>query len=133
MFSPARAWREFPQRYRLEAAKCTECSKILYPPRLVCPECGGREFTSETLPRDGKVVTYTVIRVPPAGFTEQTPLPLALVELDNGVRLMVQIGDVENPESLEIGMRVRLEFRRISSDGEAGVIFYGHKAVAAAV
>jgi len=131
MFSPARAWREFPQRYRLEAATCNECSKVLYPPRLVCPACGGREFTTETLPRDGKVVTYTVIRVPPAGFTEQTPLPIALVELDNGVRLMVQIGDVEDPETVEIGMPVRLEFRRVSWDGEAGVIFYGHKAVRA--
>ena len=43
MFSPARVWREFPQRYRLEAAKCSGCGKILYPPRLVCPACGGRE------------------------------------------------------------------------------------------
>lgn len=132
MFSPARAWREFPQRYRLEAARCTGCGEVLYPPRLVCPQCGGRDFTTEVLPRDGKVVTYTVIRVPPAGFTEQTPLPIALVELANGVRLMVQIADVEDPEGLEIGMPVRLEFRRVSWDGEAGVIFYGHKAVRAA-
>jgi uncharacterized OB-fold protein len=129
MFSPARAWREFPQRYRLEAARCTSCSKILYPPRLVCPSCGGREFSHEVLPRTGKVVTFTIVRVPPAGFTEQTPLPIALVELDNGVRTMVQIGDVEDPGSIEIGMPVRLEFRRVSWDGEAGVIFYGHKAV----
>jgi len=131
MFSPARAWREFPQRYRLEAAKCNGCNVVLYPPRLVCPECGGREFNPEVLPRDGKIVTYTVIRVPPAGFTEQTPLPLALVELENGVRLMVQIGDIEDPESIEMGMPVRLEFRRVSWDGDAGVIFYGHKAVRA--
>ncbi|HSL17228.1 MAG TPA: Zn-ribbon domain-containing OB-fold protein [Methylomirabilota bacterium] len=131
MFSPARVWREFPQRYRLEAAKCDGCGKVLYPPRLVCPGCGGRSFTDEVLPRDGRVVTYTVIRVPPAGFTEQTPLPIALVELDNGVRLMVQIADVEDPETLEIGMPVRLEFRRVAWDGEAGVIFYGHKAVRA--
>jgi uncharacterized OB-fold protein len=131
MFSPARVWREFPQRYRLEAAKCESCGAILYPPRLVCPSCGGRSFTDVVLPRDGKVVTYTVIRVPPAGFTEQTPLPIALVELVNGVRLMVQIADVEDPETLEIGMPVRLEFRRVAWDGEAGVIFYGHKAVRA--
>jgi uncharacterized OB-fold protein len=97
----------------------------------VCPACGGRDFTDVTLPREGKVLTYTVVRVPPAGFTEQTPLPIALVELDNGVRVMVQIGDVEDPDSLEIGMPVRLEFRRVSWDGEAGVIFYGHKAVPA--
>jgi len=131
MFSPARAWREFPQRYRLEAEKCTKCGKIHYPPRLVCSECNAREFVPVVLPREGKVVTYTIVRVPPAGFTEQTPLPIALVELSNGVRLMVQIGDIEDPESVEIGMPVRLEFRRVSWDGEAGVIFYGHKAVKA--
>jgi uncharacterized OB-fold protein len=131
MFSPARAWREFPQRYRLEATTCDDCDTVLYPPRLVCPSCGGRDFTDVTLPRDGTVLTFTVVRVPPAGFTEQTPLPIALVELENGARVMVQIGDVDDPESVEIGMPVRLEFRRISWDGEAGVIFYGHKAVPA--
>ncbi len=129
MTFPARMWREFPQRYRLEAAQCDGCQKVLYPPRTNCPKCGGGQFSMVNLPRNGKIVTYTVVRVPPAGFTEQTPLPIALVELENGVRLMVQIGDVENPDSLEIGQRVRLEFRRVSSDGEAGVILYGHKAV----
>lgn len=129
MFSPAIAWREFPQRYRLEAARCTGCGKVLYPPRVVCPSCRGRSFETVVLPRTGKVVTYTVVRVPPAGFTDQAPLPIALVELANGVRVMVQIADVADPATLEIGMPVRLEFRRVSADGEAGVIFYGHKAV----
>jgi len=129
MISPGRSWREFPQRYRLEAAKCTVCGKVHYPPRAACSQCGARTFETIVLPRDGKVVTFTVVRVPPAGFTEQTPLPIALVELAEGVRVMVQIGDVADPESLEIGMPVRLEFRRISWDGEAGLIFYGHKAV----
>ncbi len=129
MFSPARAWREYPQRYRLEAARCDDCGKVLYPPRVICPECRGRSFTTVVLPRTGKVVTGTVVRVPPAGFAEQSPLPIALVELSNGVRLMVQIGDLADPTELVDGLEVRLEFRRISSDGEAGVIFYGHKAV----
>jgi len=129
MISPARAWREFPQRYRLEAAKCSGCEKVHYPPRVVCSECGATTFEDIVLPRDGKVVTYTIVRVPPAGFTEQTPLPIALVELMEGVRVMVQVGDLADPAELEIGMPVRLEFRRISWDGEAGVIYYGHKAV----
>ena len=131
MISPGRSWREFPQRYRLEAAKCEECEKIHYPPRVVCSKCGGSTFENITLPREGKVVTFTIVRVPPAGFTEQTPLPIAIVEVMDGVRIMVQIGDLEDPSDLEIGMPVRLEFRRISWDGEAGLIFYGHKAVKA--
>ena len=130
MCSPAIATgASIPQRYRFEAARCTGCGKVFFPPRLVCPACRGREFETVTLPREGKVVTFTVVRVPPTGFTEQSPLPIALVELANGVRVMVQIADVADPSTLEIGMPVRLEFRRINSDGEAGVIFYGHKAV----
>jgi len=129
MISPGRSWREFPQRYRLEAAKCETCGKIHYPPRVACSKCGGTTFENITLPREGKVVTFTIVRVPPAGFTEQTPLPIAIVELMDGVRVMVQIGDLADPSELEIGMPVRLEFRRISWDGEAGLIFYGHKAV----
>jgi uncharacterized OB-fold protein len=131
MTFPARVWREFPQRYRLEAAQCTGCSKVLYPPRTICPACDGRSFSKVVLPRKGKVLTFTVVRVPPAGFQEQTPLPIALVELENGIRIMVQVGDVANPADLRIGMPVRLEFRRVNWDGEAGVICYGHKAVPA--
>jgi len=113
MISPGRSWREFPQRYRLEAAKCEACEKIHYPPRIVCSKCGGSTFENITLPREGKVVTFTIVRVPPAGFTEQTPLPIAIVEVMDGVRIMVQIGDLEDPSELEIGMPVRLEFRRV--------------------
>lgn len=131
MTSPARSWREYPQRYRLEAARCTGCGKVLYPPRVICPACRGREFETVTLPREGTLVTYTVIHVPPAGFQGQAPLVLGLVELEGGVRTMVQVADVPDLDALEIGMPVRLEFRRISEDGEAGLIFYGHKAVPA--
>lgn len=131
MISPARSWREFPQRYRLEASKCRSCGKLLFPPRLKCPACSGFDFETIVLPREGRVVTFTVVRVPPAGFTEQTPLPIALVELMDGLRVMVQVGDLADPGELEVGMPVRLEFRRISWDGEAGLIFYGHKAVKA--
>ena len=87
MISPARSWREFPQRYRLEAEKCTECGKVHYPPRVSCSKCGSRTFETIVLPREGKVVTFTVVRVPPAGFTEQTPLPIALVEVMDGERV----------------------------------------------
>ena len=131
MRSPGRSWREHPQRYRLEAAKCAGCGKVLYPPRVVCPECGGREFETVVLPRRGTIVTFTVIDVPPTGFQGQAPLVLALVELENGVRTMVQVADVPDMDRLEVGMPIKLEFRRISEDGEAGLIFYGHKAVPA--
>ena len=44
-------------------------------------------------------------------------------------RFVEQVDEGADPDEIEIGMPVRLEFRRISSDGEAGLLFYGHKAV----
>jgi uncharacterized protein len=128
--NPARNWRETPQRYRLEAAKCKGCGKVHFPPRLVCDSCHGRAFESLRLPDDGTVETWTVIRVAPAGFGDQVPYALGVIKLSNGVRIMAQIVDL-NPDELKIGLPVKLEFRKIQSDGERGIHGYGYKAVPA--
>ncbi|MFO7732749.1 MAG: Zn-ribbon domain-containing OB-fold protein [Candidatus Aminicenantes bacterium] len=128
MQSPARSWREIPQRYRLEAAKCAECGFVCFPPRLVCPECGARGFGPHKLAEAGKVLTYTVIRVAPQPFCDQSPYAVGIAELDDGVRLTAQIVDCD-PAALKVGMRVRIEFRKVSEEGEAGVIYYGYKFV----
>ncbi|MBN2090979.1 Zn-ribbon domain-containing OB-fold protein [candidate division KSB1 bacterium] len=121
-------WRAMPQRYRYEAQKCTKCGKIFFPPRLICSGCKSREFEKINLSREGKIVTFTVIRIAPSKFTDQAPYPVAIVELKEGLRICTQIADCDI-EKIEIGMPVQLEFRRISEEGQAGIINYGYKAV----
>ena len=60
MIGSARYWREIPQRYRYEAARCAECSKLFFPPRTVCSNCRGRRFEKATLPKEGEIETFTV-------------------------------------------------------------------------
>ena len=117
-----------PQRYRFEASKCKKCGKVNFPPRLVCPACHHREFEPTHINDQGKLETYTVIRVAPSGFTDQAPYPVAIVNLGDGVKILCQLADCE-PDEIKIGMPVRLEFRKLTSEGESGVIFYGYKAV----
>jgi scaffold protein (connect acetoacetyl-CoA thiolase and HMG-CoA synthase) len=128
--NPARVAREFPTRYRLEAARCNDCGTVSFPQRLVCPSCGSREFTAFALRPEGKVVTWTVIHVGPSSHKHEVPYVVAVVDLADGVRTTCQVVDVD-PAAVTAGMPVRLEFRRIQEDGEAGVIAYGHKAVPA--
>ncbi len=128
MIGSPRYWREIPQRYRYEAAKCRGCGKVHFPPRVSCSACRGREFSSVTLSRDGQVETFTVIRVAPSGFAQQVPYAVGVVKLDDGVRVTAQIVDCD-PEALAIGQAVRLEFRRINQDGDSGIIAYGYKFV----
>ena len=125
---PARSWRNYPQAYRLEAARCKKCGKAFFPPRLVCNKCASREFEHFNMRRTGKVLTHTIIRTPADEFSGEAPFALGIIQMDDGPRLTTQIVDVPF-DQVKIGLPVKLEFRRISAEGEAGVIHYGHKAV----
>lgn len=130
MIGSARSWREKPQRYRYEAAKCDGCGKIFFPPRLVCDKCRGRNFSTHVLAAEGEVETFTVVHVAPTGFEDEAPYAVGIVKLDDGVRITAQVTDCDF-ESLTIGTRVRREFRKVTEDGASGVIHYGYKFVPA--
>lgn len=123
-----RYWRECPQRYRLEAAKCRKCGKVFFPPRLICSECRSREFELLKLPREGKLLTCTVIRVAPSQFTDQSPYAIGIVELAGGARILSQVTDCDLTR-ISTGMNVRVEFRKIQAEGDAGILCYGYKCV----
>ncbi|RME84731.1 MAG: Zn-ribbon domain-containing OB-fold protein [Planctomycetota bacterium] len=127
---PSRIWREKPRRYRLEAGKCKKCGEIYLPSRLVCRSCQGKDFETISLSWQGKVLTYTIIHTPPSPFVDEAPYCLAIVETPEGARLTCQIVDIDF-EEVKVGMDVDLEFRKIQTDGEKGVLCYGYKAVPA--
>ncbi|NIV03889.1 transcriptional regulator, partial [Candidatus Saccharibacteria bacterium] len=68
----------------------------------MCPACQSRNFENVTLQRQGKLVTYTIIRVPPSQFADQAPYAMGIVEVVDGVRLMTQLVDCD-PEKIEMG------------------------------
>lgn len=120
--------REIPQRYRLEAGKCTGCGYLAFPPRLICPECGSREFETTVLRPSGTILSYTIVHVAADCFATQTPFAVGIIETDDGARLTAQIVDCDHGE-IEIGGRVRLVLRCVQREGHAGILQYGYKAV----
>ena len=124
----ARAWREYPRRYRYEAGVCTKCGKWFFPERQICDACGHREFEVKRMQRTGTIQTHTVIRVAPGPFVDQVPYAMAVVKMDDGPCITTQVVDYNEGE-LVIGQKVRLEFRKIFTEGHHGIINYGYKAV----
>ncbi len=124
-----RFWREIGSRYNLYGSKCGNCGTLDFPPRTVCPECGRRsvgKMERVKLKGNGTVVSYTVIHDAPAAYEMMKPYVLAIVEMEEGCRLTSQIIDVD-PATVKIGMQVEAAFRKLGSEGEAGVIHYGYK------
>lgn len=123
-----RYWREKPSRFRLEAGRCEGCGKVVYPTRKICPACRGREFEELFLERRAKVITKTVIVVPPDEFMMEAPYVMAIVESPEGARFMAQIVDCDSAE-VKPGTELELEFRLIRKEGHSGILCYGHKGV----
>ena len=127
MISP-KYFREIPQRYRLEAGKCKKCGQVYFPPRLICPECKSQQFDMVKLNPEGKLLTYTIIRIASDKFSIQAPYAVGIVELNDGVKLTTQIADVDF-DKIKIGMKLKLVFRKIQDEGAAGLHCYGYKAI----
>jgi len=123
-----RYWREVPSRLRLEASRCKACGVVAYPTRLLCPSCRSRDLEMTALSRTGRVVTSTVIHVPPPSFLMEAPYAMAVVETPEKARLMVQVVDCD-PSTVRPGTAVALEFRLIRREGHSGILCYGYKGV----
>ncbi|MEP0813114.1 MAG: Zn-ribbon domain-containing OB-fold protein [bacterium] len=122
-------WREQPQRYRYEANRCKSCGKVFFPPRRVCePGCDPANLEPCKLSQTGKVLTYTIIHIGPTQFADEAPYAMAICEMDGGGRITAQLVDCPF-DKIEVGMPVRIEFRKIQQDGHAGILMYGYKVV----
>jgi len=96
--------------------------------RKICPACRGREWEEIQLERRGKVVTNTVVQVPPDDFLMEAPYVMAIIESPEGARFMAQVVDCD-PTDVKPGIEVELEFRLIRREGHSGILCYGHKGV----
>lgn len=123
-----RHWRLKQQRYALVGEICPHCEAKIFPPRDVCPNCGGEAKTQFNFSGRGEVYSYTVMHDAPAGYELTTPYTVALVKLEEGPVVTAQLTDL-GEQAVEIGMPVEMVTRRIRSDDddERGMLVYGYK------
>ena len=92
----------------LRIQKCNGCSALRFPPSPMCPHCGAMDWDYIVSSGDGFVYSYTVHHHPPIPPLE-TPHPVVLVELTEGIRFLAGIRNTPI-ENIKIGMRVALTF-----------------------
>lgn len=124
--SPARVWREKGSRYRLEGSRCKRCNRVFYPPKPSCPYCHYSETEKVDLPKRGRVISWTIEYVVPEGYRDYAPIVIGLIELENGVKVLAPVVDVEI-DRIHEGMYVEAVLRKIFEDGSEGMIVYGVK------
>lgn len=105
-------WRSVDRR-AMELPYCKSCGRFHFYPRPVCPECWSDDLDWRPVGGRGAVWSYTVVRFAHGaneGWKTRVPYVVALVELEESVRMMGNVVDYP-VGSVRSGMAVELDYR----------------------
>jgi uncharacterized OB-fold protein len=91
---------------------CNVCGEAHHYPRPFCPRCWSDDVDWMQASGRATLYTYSVVHVhdqPP--FRDRLPYVAAVVDLEEGPRLVTNLVDVDDPTTLEIGMTLEVTFR----------------------
>ncbi|WP_028935388.1 bifunctional MaoC family dehydratase N-terminal/OB-fold nucleic acid binding domain-containing protein [Pseudonocardia spinosispora] len=94
--------------------RCGNCRLLRHPPGPMCPSCGATTPEHQVASGAGTVYSFVVHHHPPVPGREP-PFVIALVELEEGVRVMGELRGVDW-ESIAIGLPVVIDFDRIDDE-----------------
>src|ERR1700738_1707068 len=95
----------------LRLQRCDACANVYFPPRPFCPACASRNVSVFKASGKAKLYSYVIHHRPVPGFTP--PYAIAVVELDEGPRMMSNIVDCpQTPEALELDMKLEVALEK---------------------
>ena len=92
----------------LRIQQCSSCGSLRHPPGPMCPRCNALDPTYIVSSGLGEVYSYVVHHHPQVPG-KRTPFVVALVELEEGVRMLGELLDID-PEQVKIGLPVQVRF-----------------------
>jgi uncharacterized OB-fold protein len=102
------------KRHELRVQRCRECQRYRFYPRTCCPHCLSFEADWEKVSGEGVIYSFTVVHRPPSeAFRDAVPYVVALIQLDEGIRMMSNVAGCP-ADQVRIGMRVRAVFQEIT-------------------
>ena len=107
---------EAAKQGRLLIQRCPGCGARQFYPQISCRECLSEELEWMEAEGQGTVYSYTIIhRAPNRPFEPDVPYTVALVDLEEGCRMLTNVVDV-SPEDVRVGMPVEVLFEEITPE-----------------
>ena len=105
------------KRHQLSLPKCKACGQLHYFPRPFCPHCFSWDLEWVRCSGKGKLYSYVINHRPAPGFEEEAPYVIAVVELDEGPRMLSNLIDIEpTPEAVHVDMPVEILFQDVNEE-----------------
>lgn len=101
---------------RIRIQRCLDCERWVFYPRSHCSHCLSERLEWREVSGAATLYTFTVTRQPTAPFfADEVPQRLAVVQLDEGVRMTSTLVGVADAD-IRIGMRLKPVFDVVSAD-----------------
>jgi uncharacterized OB-fold protein len=102
------------RRHELLIQRCALCHAFWFPPSILCQECLSTEWNWTKTSGRGRVYSFVVFhRIYHTGFASEIPYVVAVVELEEGPRLMSNIIGCD-PHTVHCEMPVEVVFEDVS-------------------
>lgn len=94
---------------KILARKCAKCGYLHLATTYFCQNCGNKGFENVLIEGKGKVVTYTIITVPPAGYEKYTPYAWVVIKLDQAdLQVSGFMQNITSPSDLPLGAKTKV-------------------------
>ena len=104
--------------------RCNDCGVTVFGPATFCQSCTSFEVEPVDLGGLGTLYSYTIVRIPPAGWPGDVPYILGQVELPSGPQVLAEVIDCAQ-DDLVIGMQVELAIQAVApNEGGAEKLVY---------
>ena len=104
------------QEHKTKLQKCDECGKFRFPPSPSCYYCASMEGRWELISGRGTIYSWIVVHHPvDKGFAGEVPFVVALVDLDEGPRIVGRFFG-GNEGEMKMGMPVKIGYDDVSDD-----------------
>jgi len=104
------------RNHELLIQKCEECLKFIMYPKLFCPHCLSSKLQWVKSSGKGRIYTYSVVySYAPTQFSSDVPYVVAVIELEEGVRMMSNVVECR-PEEIQCDKTVEVIFHKVNED-----------------
>ena len=106
------------REHRLALPWCLACGKPHFYPRGFCPHCFAWHLEWRDASGRGAVHTFVITHKPARGYEDQVPYVIAVIELEEGPRMLSNLRTAEtpSPENVRIGMPVEVVFDDVTAE-----------------
>ncbi len=113
--SDSRPYWEGLAQGELRIQRCDACARAVFYPRALCPHCFSERLLWIVASGKGTIYSYTVAYQAFGPFATETPFVVAIVELEEGVRMMTRIVDASR-ERITVGATVQVTVASVGED-----------------